>query len=214
MKLEKIEQTGSSTNRLLLVFSDETRLKAPPFVAEDLDLFPGKELTEEEMQTLRAAVAKALTRERAVRSIAASALSEKELSRRLVQKGASESDAQETVDWLRELRLLDDAQTARQLALSAAGRGYGAARIKNILYEKGIPRELWDEALTELPAPDNAIDQFLRQRLDGRTADDRTVKKAVDALMRRGHSWRDIQAGLRRYRDGLELEMDGLEEME
>ena len=166
------------------------------------------------MQTLRAAVAKALTRERAVRSIAASALSEKELSRRLVQKGASESDAQETVDWLRELRLLDDTQTARQLALSAAGRGYGAARIKNILYEKGIPRELWDEALADLPAPDGAIDQFLRQRLDGRTADDRTVKKAVDALMRRGHSWRDIQAGLRRYRDGLELEMDGLEEME
>lgn len=214
MKLEKIEQTGSSTNRLLLVFSDETRLKAPPFVAADLDLFPGKELTEDEMQTLRAAVAKALTRERAVRSIAASALSEKELSRRLVQKGASESDAQETVDWLRELRLLDDAQTARQLALSAAGRGYGASRIKNILYEKGIPRELWDEALADLPAPDGAIDQFLRQRLDGRTADDRTVKKAVDALMRRGHSWRDIQAGLRRYRDGLEREMDGLEEME
>lgn len=42
MKLEKIEQTGSNTSRLLLVFSDETRLKAPPFVAADLDLFREK----------------------------------------------------------------------------------------------------------------------------------------------------------------------------
>jgi hypothetical protein len=28
----------------------------------------------------------------------------------------------------------------------------------------------------------------------------------VDALIRRGHSWKDIQSGLRRYRVGLELE--------
>ncbi|MFR5760479.1 MAG: hypothetical protein ACLUFI_01825 [Oscillospiraceae bacterium] len=32
------------------------------------------------------------------------------------------------------------------------------------------------------------------------------MKRTVDALIRRGHSWKDIQAGLRRYRADLELE--------
>lgn len=213
MKLEKMQQTAAG-GKLLLLFSDDTRLKAPPFVAADFDLFPGKELCEEELLALRAAVSKALTRERAVRSIAASALSEKELEKRLVQKGASAADAHETLDWLRELHLMDDGQTARQLVQSAAGRGYGRARIKSILYEKGIPRELWDSALEEMPSCDGAIDKFLHQRLDGRDADDKTVKKTVDALLRRGHSWRDIEAGLGRYREGLTFSADGLEEME
>lgn len=213
MKLEKMEQTASG-GKLRLVFSDETQLKAPPFVVADFGLFTGKELSEEEMQALRAAVSKALTRERAVRAIAASALSEKELEKRLVQKGASEDDARQTVDWLHELHLTDDGETARQLALSAANRGYGVSRIKSILYEKGIPREFWDDALAALPAPDGAIDKFLHRRLDGSEADDKTVKKTVDALLRRGHSWRDIDAGLRRYREGLAFSAEGLEDME
>ncbi len=213
MKLEKMEQTASG-GKLRLRFSDETQLKVPPFVAADFGLFPGKELSDEDMQALRAAVSKALTRERAVRAIAASALSERELEKRLVQKGASADDAKQTVDWLHELHLTDDGETARQLALSAANRGYGAARIKSILYEKGIPREFWDDALAALPAPDGAIDKFLRMRLDGREADDKTVKKTVDALLRRGHSWRDIDAGLRRYREGLAFSAEGLEDME
>ena len=96
-------------------------------------------------------------------------------------------------------------------------RGYGAARAKSILYEKGIPKELWDEALEELPEMDGAIDTFLRRKLDGRTLDAKQIKKTVDALLRRGHSYHDIQAGLRRYEASLSLEQtqeDTWEDME
>ena len=68
---------------------------------------------------------------------------------------------------------------------SACLRGYGAARAKSILYEKGIPKELWDEALEDLPEMDGAIDVFLRRKLDGRTLDAKQIKKTVDALLRR-----------------------------
>ena len=78
--------------------------------------------------------------------------------------------------------------------------------IKNILYEKGIPKELWDAALDELPEMDGAIDKLLHQKLDGRTLDDKLIKKTADALMRRGHCWQDVRDGLRRYREGLDLE--------
>ena len=85
------------------------------------------------------------------------------------------------------------------------------------LREKGVPQELWDEALVELPEMDDAIDTFLRRKLDGRTLDAKQIKKTVDALLRRGHSYHDIQAGLRRYEASLSLEQtqeDTWEDME
>ena len=109
---------------------------------------------------------------------------------------------------LKELHLLDDRETARQIVASAAAKGYGKSRIRNILYEKGIRQEFWDEALSGLPEMDGAIDRFLSRRWQGKDPDEKEVKRTVDALIRRGHSWQDIQSGLRRYRAGLELEED------
>ena len=112
----------------------------------------------------------------------------------------------------------DDVNEANGILVrSASMRGYGAARAKSILYEKGIPKEFWDEALAELSEMDDAIDTFLRRKLDGRTLDAKQIKKTVDALLRRGHSYHDIQAGLRRYEASLSLEQtqeDTWEDME
>ena len=216
MKLEKIEPLDSP-NYLRLIFEDGKRLKAPAFKVVELGLTPGAEVTPEAFLALENAQSLASCKERAVRILTASGLSKKELQKRLVQKGESEEDAEAAVAWLEELHLIDDLETAKQLVRSACLRGYGAARAKSILYEKGIPKELWDEALEELPEMDGAIDVFLRRKLDGRTLDAKQIKKTVDALLRRGHSYHDIQAGLRRYEASLSLEQtqeDTWEDME
>ncbi|MBS6844833.1 MAG: regulatory protein RecX [Firmicutes bacterium] len=216
MKLEKLEPLDSP-NYLRLIFEDGKRLKAPAFKVVELGLTPGAEVTPEVFLALENAQSLASCKERAVRILTASGLSKKELQKRLVQKGESEEDAEAAVAWLEELHLIDDLETAKQLVRSACLRGYGAARAKSILYEKGIPKELWDEALEELPEMDDAIDTFLRRKLDGRTLDAKQIKKTVDALLRRGHSYHDIQAGLRRYEASLSLEQtqeDTWEDME
>ena len=216
MKLEKLEPLDSP-NYLRLIFEDGKRLKAPAFKVVELGLTPGAEVTPEAFLALENAQSLASCKERAVRILTASGLSKKELQKRLVQKGESEEDAEAAVAWLEELHLIDDLETAKQLVRSACLRGYGAARAKSILYEKGIPKELWDEALAELSEMDNAIDTFLRRKLDGRTLDAKQIKKTVDALLRRGHSYHDIQAGLRRYEASLSLEQtqeDTWEDME
>ncbi len=216
MKLEKLEPLDSP-NYLRLIFEDGKRLKAPAFKVVELGLTPGAEVTPEAFLALENAQSLASCKERAVRILTASGLSKKELQKRLVQKGESEEDAEAAVAWLEELHLIDDLETAKQLVRSACLRGYGAARAKSILYEKGIPKELWDEALEELPEMDDAIDTFLRRKLDGRTLDAKQIKKTVDALLRRGHSYHDIQAGLRRYEASLSLEQtqeDTWEDME
>lgn len=216
MKLEKLEPLDSP-NYLRLIFEDGKRLKAPAFKVVELGLTPGAEVTPEVFLALENAQSLASCKERAVRILTASGLSKKELQKRLVQKGESEEDAEAAVAWLEELHLIDDLETAKQLVRSACLRGYGAARAKSILYEKGIPKELWDEALEDLPEMDGAIDTFLRRKLDGRTLDAKQIKKTVDALLRRGHSYHDIQAGLRRYEASLSLEQtqeDTWEDME
>ena len=205
MRLLAIQELPQS-KRVKLLFDDDTVLKTQPYLIADLGLYSGMELSESDYQALLAAAGKASAKARAVRIVAAAGVSEKELQKRLVQKGEDTQDAEEAVGWLKELHLLDDRETARQLVTSAVSKGYGRARIKNILYEKGIPQEYWADALDTVPEMDDAIDRFLARRWQGADPDEKEVKKAVDALIRRGHSWKDIQSGLRRYRADLELE--------
>ena len=92
-----------------------------------------------------------------------------------------------------------DEQVAQQVVRSGAAKGYGAARIRQMLYEKKIPRELWDMALEALPPQHDAIDEFLQKRFRGAKPDPKELKRATDALLRRGHSWSDIRSALERY---------------
>ena len=189
-------------------FADGSVLKTQDYVILEHDLRPGKDLDDAALDRLRKAAGLASAKNRAVRIIAASGVSRQELEHRLTQKGERPEDAGEAVRWLEELRLLDDGETAAQLVRSAVHKGYGKARIKQILYQKRIPEEYWEAALCQVPDMDNAVDHFLAQRLKGREPDEKELKRVMDALLRRGHSWQDVRAGLKRYSASLEDAME------
>jgi regulatory protein len=132
---------------------------------------------------------------RAVRIVAASAVSKKDLQQRLVQKGEDPDQAAEAVAWMEEMHLVDDAETARQIVSRCAARGYGLSRAKQALYEKKIPKKYWDAALAEYPDQFEHMLRFLRSRLED-TSDQKEVKKSIDALLRRGHSYAEIRSVL------------------
>ena len=199
MRVEAIEPTRSPQGKLRVRFdSGESLLMLPAAIAE-LGLYAGMELPDAAMDSIKETGGAASAKERAVRIVSAANVTKKELRHRLVQKGETEEHADEAVKWLSELHLLDDRQTAAQIVRSGAARGYGAARIRQMLYEKRVPRELWDEALELLPPQDDAIDTFLQRRFRGNTPDRAEIKRATDALLRRGHSWEDIRRALSRY---------------
>lgn len=199
MRIEVIEQTRSPQGKLRLRFDDGTSLLVFPSVVADLSLYAGIELPEGAAESLRESAGAASARERAVRMISAAPMTRAELHHRLLQKGETPEHAEEAVRWLAELNLLDDAQVAAQIVHSAAAKGYGPGRVRQILYEKRVPKALWDQALEQLPAQDDAIDRFLQKRFQGRSPDRSEWRKAVDALLRRGHSWSDIRAAMDRY---------------
>ena len=82
--------------------------------------------------------------------------------------------------------------------------GYGPQRVRDKLYEKGVPRELWEEALDQLPDNGEQIDRFLQSKLRGRTPEEKEKKRLTDALLRRGYSWSDVKAAWNRLGTAVE----------
>ena len=61
------------------------------------------------------------------------------------------------------------------------------------LFEKGVPRELWDEAMDALPDPAELIGRYLESKLHGTLPDEKEKKRLTDALLRRGFSWGEVR---------------------
>ena len=133
-------------------------------------------------------------------------MSRRELEKKLMEKGASQAEAQYASQWMEAIGAINDREYAAMLARHCAGLGYGPARTREKLREKGVPRELWEEALAELPEDGGQIDAFLASKLRGRMPEEREKKRLTDALLRRGFSWGDIRSAWGRF--GQELPED------
>ena len=192
MRIEHLATAPDRAGRFTLRFDDGTCLRLYRQTVEDFGLYAGLELSEETLKKLRRAAGEMSAKMRAVRIVSASSVSRRDLEQRLVRKGEDASDAKQAVEWMESLNLLDDRATAEQVVRSCAAKGYGLARAKQALYEKRIPKDLWEEVLEDFPDQSEKIEQFLRSRLDSQS-DRRQVKRAVDALIRRGHSYGSIR---------------------
>lgn len=192
MRIDSLKTSPDRAGRYWLTFEGGERLGLYRQTVEDFGLYPGKELTEEEDAALRTAAGQMSAKMRAVRIVSASSVSRKDLEQRLVRKGEDPDQAKEAVRWMEDLNLISDRDTASQVVRSCIAKGYGLSRAKQALYEKRIPKEYWEEALEDYPDQSEKIEAFLRSRLDGES-DQKEVKRAVDALIRRGHSYGTIR---------------------
>ena len=195
MRIESLKTEPDRAGRYWITLDNGKKMALYRQTVEDFGLYPGKELSDEEFDRLEAASGAMSAKMRAVRIVAASAVSKKDLQQRLVQKGEDPAQAAEAVAWMEEMHLVDDEETARQIVSRCAAKGYGLSRAKQALYEKKIPKCYWDAALAEYPDQTEHMLRFLRSRLED-TSDQKEVKKAIDALLRRGHSYAEIRSAL------------------
>ena len=195
MRIESLKTAQDRAGRFRVGMEDGSVLRLYRQTVEDFGLYPGKELPEEEYARLLKSAEEMSARMRAVRIISAANVSQKDLENRLVQKGESPEQAKAAVQWLAERNLVDDRAAAEQIVYSCINRGYGLSRAKQILYQKKIPRQYWEEALADYPDQVEKIKDYLRNRLSD-SPDPREIKKVTDALLRRGHSYRNIRQAL------------------
>ena len=195
MKVESLKTAPDRAGRYWVTFDDGSKMGLYRQTVEDFALYSGKELDEQEAEALRTAAGQMSAKMRAVRIVSAASVSRRDLEARLVRKGEDPQQAKEAVAWMGDLHLVDDRATAEQVVSSCISKGYGLMRAKQALYEKRIPKEYWDEALADYPDQTEKITAFLKSRLDA-DSDEKQVRRAVDALIRRGHSYGTIRRAL------------------
>lgn len=207
MKVESLKTAPDRAGRYWVTFDDGSKMGLYRQTVEDFALYSGKELDEQEAEALRTAAGQMSAKMRAVRIVSASSVSRRDLEARLVRKGEDPQQAKEAVAWMEDLHLVDDRATAEQVVSSCISKGYGLMRAKQALYEKRIPKEYWDEALADYPDQTEKITAFLKSRLDA-DSDEKQVRRAVDALIRRGHSY----GAIRRALDALSFDTEDFQE--
>lgn len=207
MKIKTVAAQPDRAGRHTVRFEDGTLMRLYRQTVEDFGLFSGMELSAEVYEKLQEAAGVMSAKMRAIRIVAASNVSKRDLQRRLVNKGEDPVNARNAVQWMEDLQLVDDLKTAQQIVSSCIGKGYGLSRAKQALYEKRIPKEYWEQVLEDYPDQQDAIIKFLRARLSGQR-DEKQIRRAVDALLRRGHSYHQIRRGL----ETMDLDTDDFPE--
>lgn len=210
MRISKLSPSTKVKGRWLVCLEDGSILRVGENQVADFSLYAGMELDARALEALRDAADTAALREKALNCLSMRPLSRRELVKKLSAPGkaadeaafdaqAAVAKAEAVADWLEELGYLNDGEYAKTLARHYAAKGCGARKIRDELYRRGVPRAYWDSALEEAEGPEEAIDAFLRKKLAGREPDRKELKRAADALARRGYRWDEIAAGLRRY---------------
>ena len=204
MKIVRIEKSKHVQERVLVYLEEGDPLRITQNELLQFGLYRGMDLPPEVVVQLQNAGKRSQGRAAAARLASGRMMSRKELTERLDRKGIAPDTAAEAVDWLESLGAVDDAAYAGAVARHYAAGGYGPGRVRQELQKRGIPRELWDSALAQLPDSTAAIEKFLQSKLKGRTPDRTTLKKLSDALLRRGFSWNDIRPALNRLGEEID----------
>lgn len=204
MRIERVEASKHKKGRVLVFLEDGACLKITEQELLDFGLRSGDELDEEALGRLKEAAGLSNTRAAAADLIGKRAMSRRDLERKLQEKGASEAEARYAAEWLEAIGALNDREYAAALVRHCGDMGYGPARAREKLYEKGVPRELWEEALEEFPADGGQVEAFLRSKLRGRVPDEKEKRRLTNALLRRGFPWGEVKDAWRRLGDNIE----------
>lgn len=103
----------------------------------DFGLRPGDELDGAALARLKEAAGISDVKVRAADLVGRRAMSRRELERKLQERGASQAEARYAAEWLEAIGAIDDQDYAALLVRHYGQMGYGPARVREKLREKG-----------------------------------------------------------------------------
>ena len=205
MKIEKIEKSKHKQERILVYLEGGDLLRITENELLRFGLYAGLDIDGGTVVELQKCAAHSETRSRAANMISARPLSKRELERKLRDKGASETDAADAADWLEGIGALSDAAYAAMLVRHYSAMGYGMAKIRDELYRRGVPKELWDEAIAQAPDTEAVIEKVIAQKTKGAALDEKGRRRLFEALLRRGFSRQDVKNALGKLDETIEM---------
>ncbi|MGZ8375689.1 MAG: regulatory protein RecX [Gemmatirosa sp.] len=191
-------------------------------IVDRLGLRIGVALDDRAGRMLADAAAELATYDRAIGLLAVQGRSARDLSRRLKQRGEPQAHIDVAITRLTEAGLLDDASYARQVARSRVnGRGDSRRRVSQVLQQKGVARDVVDEAVAEVFADESVDEEALaeasaRKKLRGLTGEDVATRqrRLYGYLARRGHDSDVIRRVMARVLGAAGADADGPDDEE
>ncbi len=199
MVIRELKPSRRVEGRWLAFLEDGTILRLGENEVVDFALYAGKELNEAESAALQDSARRSALKGKTIELLSRKPQSRKEVERKLLQWEAGEEETAAICDRMEQLGYLNDAEYAARVVRHYSAKGYGERKLRDELYRRGVPRDLWDEALQQAEPADAAMDELIAKKLAGKNPDPKELKKVSDALARRGYRWNDISAALRRY---------------
>lgn len=164
----------------------------------------GVSLSEEQLSELSAQSDYLRAKERALWYLDRGNYTERALSDKLRRAGFPPEANEKVLSFLREYGMVDDNRFARRFAEICAARNLSRRATFAKLTEKGVPRGMIEEVLSEEPPDEEAAIRVLLEKKYGKMLDTpESVQKVYAALMRRGFSYGAVKTVLKTYAEEM-----------
>lgn len=184
-------------DKIHISIDGEYRLTVDEMYFASLYLKDGQEISEEEYIELESTVNIRRAYNCAVSLLSRRDHSEKELLRKLREKGYS-SGAEEAVLKLKESGYVDDERFCRIFAGELIRlKNYGRRRIEQELSRKGVSRDIISAVLEEFTFDSDRLSDIIKRKYLSKMTDEKGRQRAVNALMRLGYSYGEIRDALK-----------------
>lgn len=200
--ISRIERQKKRAERISIFIDDEFAFGLSEEACLKFSLFPGRELTTEDISMVREWDEAYQARQTGMRYVERRRRSSMEVRKKLREKEFAEESIDSALDFLSEYGLIDDREFARawihdQLLRKKVGRG----KIRSELASKGIDKNTIAEVLADEFDDDKAADLVMKAAREK----DRRLRKPdlkarersiVSFLQGRGFAWSEIRPAL------------------
>lgn len=203
----KLTYKKGKGDKIHISIDGEYRLTVDEMYFASLYLKDGQEITDEEYLELESTVNIRRAYNCAVSLLSRRDHSEKELLRKLKEKGFQQG-AESAIERLKKSGYIDDERFCRMYVNELRRlKGYGKRRIEQELYLKGISRDIIGEALEEISFDKSILSDIIRRKYLSKMTDEKSKKRAVNALMRLGYSYSEIRDAINELDEEITCEV-------
>jgi regulatory protein len=193
----RLTQQKNHSNRYNCFLDNDERISITDDIIFKFDLSRGKELSEDELITLKSAADKAFTREKALELLSLREHGSGELRTKLYQKGYQKAHIEEVLEYLKSKNYLNDERFADLYSEELIRRKqFGPMKVKEKLFHRGISSSLIQNILSTYDREtqvENCRFHFLKKYKSNTSFVSKEEKaKVVRFLQGKGFGWEII----------------------
>ncbi len=200
-KITDLKQQKNNPNRISLYVDDKYLfgLADTDVLKERLEI--GHELSESDIERLKVRSEDAKCLNAALRLVQSRMYTKRELSKKLHGKGYANEVVSYAVSEMEHYGYIDDFQYA-QMYVQEVAEKYGVLKIKQKLFEKGVPADVIEDVLECADNADAAF-EILRIKLRGNTLSEEDKPKLMRFLAQRGFTFDQSRKAIDRYSEEM-----------